>query len=338
MISSTEIAEILRLPADSQALTELRHNARHLTDEVFGRNVYARGLIEVSNICHNDCLYCGIRMSNRNVTRYALTEEEIVETAGKGYAAGLRTFVLQGGESQLFSAAKVAPIVRRIKKIAPDAAVTLSLGEMEDDEYALLRDAGADRYLLRHETFNPDHYRSLHPAAMSRDNRLRALRTLKRLGFQTGTGIMVGTPGQTIEHILEDINFMLDLQPEMIGLGPFIPAAGTPLAGAEPGSAERTIRLLSILRLLFPNALLPATTAVATLRGTEGRIAALDAGANVVMPNISPNHARNAYQLYNNKAVTGLEAAEHLRQLADNFASHGYNLALVRGDFNTDTK
>lgn len=331
MIELSEIPHLLSPLATPAEIEKLHTDARTLTDRVFGRRVFVRGLIEITNVCRNGCYYCGIRHGAR-VNRYTLSREDILLSCEAAYGAGLRTFVLQGGENPALTAGWVADTVREIKQRFPDAAVTLSLGEMDDADYTLLRQAGADRYLLRHETRNPGHYASLHPQEMSLDNRLRSLRTLKRLGFQTGTGIMVGTPGQTVDMIMEDIRFMLELQPEMIGIGPFIPAQGTPFEHHPAGSVELTQRLVSIFRLLFPNALIPATTAVATLGGEDARIKTLLAGANVVMPNISPATARKAYRLYDNKAASGLEAVEQLQALAASFATASLSLSLARGD------
>lgn len=331
MISLSEIKHLLSEHATPQEVQQLHTDARTLTDKGFGRRVFVRGLIEVTNVCRNGCLYCGIRAGAR-VNRYTLSRQEIIESCREAYQAGIRTFVMQGGENPALTPQWMADTVKELKTLFPEAAITLSLGEMVDDDYALLRDAGADRYLLRHETCTPAHYAALHPAEMQLDNRLRCLETLKRLGFQTGTGIMVGSPYQTLDHILEDIRFMLRLQPEMIGIGPFIPAAGTPFESFPAGSVQTTQRLVSVFRLLFPTALIPATTAVATLGGEQERINTLLAGANVVMPNMSPLPARKAYRLYDNKAASGLEAIEQLATLQASFAAAGLELTLDRGD------
>lgn len=327
------ILEILDTNAPRTMVEKLHAEARRLTDESFGRDVYARGLIEITNVCRNNCYYCGIRAGNRSVARYTLSQEQILQTCRTAHEAGLRTFVLQGGENPALTAGMIASTVRKISSEFPDSAITLSLGEWDDASLKLFRDAGATRYLLRHETRSERHYGMLHPASMSLDNRIRCLRTLKRLGYQTGTGIMTGSPFQTLRDIISDIEFMRGLQPEMIGIGPFIPAAGTPLASFPPGSVELTLRLISVLRIIFPKANIPATTALATLDPARGRIAGLHAGANVVMPNVSPREARDAYRLYDNKASTGKESIEGLGELARSFAEAGFRLSFDRGDY-----
>lgn len=333
MISNKDIEGLLRADAVSQEIIQLRGEARSLTDRFFGRRVFIRGLVEVSNICLNDCLYCGIRKSNIEVVRYKLNSDEILESCRRAYEAGVRTFVLQGGENPTYAEKVLLPIVEDIRRMYGEAAITLSLGELPTELYAALREAGADRYLLRHESYNQEHYASLHPSNMSRNHRISCLLELKRLGYQVGTGIMVGSPGQTIGNILEDIDFMRSFNPEMIGIGPFIPAHSTPFSKEPAGSIEITLRLLSILRLLFPKANLPATTAVATLEGTDGRLEALRSGANVVMPNISPIKARKAYRLYNNKVASGLEAIEQIDELRKLFTDNDFELSLERGDY-----
>lgn len=306
--------------------------ARRITDEVFGRDVYVRALIETTNECRNNCLYCGIRRDCSEVIRYTLSQDEILESCSKAHEAGFRTFVLQGGENPGIKASDVSLLVSKIKRQFPDSAITLSLGEWDDEELAMFRCAGADRYLLRHETINPEHYKRLHPPFMSQANRIRCLFTLKRLGYQTGTGIMVGSPYQTLDNILEDIEFMRELDPEMIGIGPFIPASCTPFAGYAPGSVSLTLKLISVLRILFPKANIPATTALATLGGSDGRIAGLLAGANVVMPNVSPAYVRKAYRLYDNKAATGTEAIDVLTELRSALRKAGLRISYSRGD------
>ena len=310
----------------------LARTARERADSIFGRKVRIRGLLELTNVCRNNCFYCGLRRDNRSVNRYTLSREDILSACTQAFDAGFRTFVVQGGENPALTAKHVADIVGMLKAAFPEAAITLSLGEWPDEALRLFRDAGADRYLLRHETRNASHYSALHPADMSLENRLRCLHTLKRLGFQTGTGIMVGSPGQTSEHIVEDLNFMLELQPEMIGIGPFIPHGATPFAHYPAGSVELTLRLISILRLLFPYANIPATTALATLR-SDGRNMGILAGANVVMPNITPPDCRAAYEIYKNKASTGAEAAEGLKLLESDLARIGMEITTERGDF-----
>jgi biotin synthase len=301
----------------------LRARARAAADAVFGRKVKLRGLLEVTNVCRNNCLYCGLRRDNRQLRRYTLSHDVILDCCRSGYRAGFRTFVLQGGENPAYTAESVASLVGRIKSEFPDAAVTLSLGEWPDEAYHLFREAGADRYLLRHETHNGEHYSHLHPQEMSLANRLRCLDTLKRLGYETGTGIMVGSPYQRVAHIVEDLEYMHRLQPDMIGIGPFIPHSATPFASMRPGTIRLTTRLISILRLMFPHANIPSTTALATLEG-EGRNRGLLAGANVVMPNISPVEIRGCYSLYDNKAASGAEAVEGLRLLAEEIGREGF--------------
>lgn len=327
------ILKILDKDAPRALIGKLHADARRLTDEVFGRDVYARGLIEITNVCRNNCLYCGIRSGNTSVSRYTLSTEQIVSSCRTAHSAGLRSFVLQGGENPALTADRIESIVREISSEFPDSAITLSLGEWDDNAIQRFREAGAIRYLLRHETRSETHYLRLHPESMSLHNRLRCLRTLKRTGYQTGTGMMIGTPFQTLGNIIEDIDFMRELQPEMIGIGPFIPADNTPFATFPAGSVELTLRLISVLRLIFPKANIPATTALATLDPTRGRIAGLNAGANVVMPNISPPDARNAYRLYDNKAAFGLESIDGIDGLARSLAESGFNLSFDRGDY-----
>lgn len=331
-MTQDEIRYLLSADVTAGEIARLHRMARDLTDQVFGREVYIRALIEITNECRNDCLYCGIRRSCREIKRYTLTLRQIEECCKRAYDAGMRTFVLQGGENPSLTARDVAEIVSRIRSRWPGCAVTLSLGEWPDNDLALFREAGADRYLLRHETRDRYHYSRLHPPSMSLANRLRCLVTLKRLGYQTGTGIMVGSPWQTTEHILRDISMMLTLQPEMIGIGPFIPAAGTPFEGFAPGNVGMTLRLISIFRLLFPKALIPATTALATLGGGDGRVAGLMAGANVVMPNVSPVSVRESYRLYDNKSSSGSESIEGIGSLDASLRKAGLRISYSRGD------
>ena len=331
-LSDDEFARLLAPDLDLPTITELTQRARETTDRMHGRRVTARGLLEITSVCRNNCLYCGLRRDNNRARRYTLTHDEIVGACRTGYATGFRTFVLQGGENRAITRDQVSRLVSDIKAECPEAAVTLSLGEWPDEAFEAFRNAGATRYLLRHETFDARHYESLHPREMSRDNRLRCLSTLKRLGYQTGTGIMVGSPGQTTAHIVSDLQYIHALQPEMVGIGPFIPAAGTPFENCEAGSIELTIRLISILRLMLPAANIPSTTALATL-DPDGRLKGLEAGANVVMPNITPLSVRGAYSIYDNKKVTGCEAAEGLALLADELAVAGFELSTDRGDY-----
>ncbi len=330
-LSEAQYRELIDGRTDEIA-AELAARADRVRRAAYGDAVFIRGLIEISSICRNDCLYCGIRRSNKAAQRYRLTKEEILSACRQGDALGFRTFVLQGGEDPHFTDAVVCDIVRAIKAAHPDCAVTLSLGERSDESYAALREAGADRYLLRHETACPRHYAQLHPEDMAFDNRMRCLRTLKRLGYQTGCGFMVGSPGQTSAELAKDLAFIADFQPEMVGVGPFIPHRDTPFAGERAGTVELTCYLLSIIRLLCPRALLPATTALATL-SPDGRAKGLAAGANVVMPNLSPESVRGKYALYDGKKATGDEAAEGLALLKKEVAAIGYSVAEDRGDY-----
>lgn len=307
--------------------------ARTETQKVFGNRVYVRGLIEIGNCCHNDCYYCGIRRSNRNVERYRLDKDEILECCKEGYKLGFRTFVLQGGEDNYMNDERITDIVASIRGLYSDVAITLSLGEKPEEAYRMFYNAGANRYLLRHETHNPKHYSQLHPDNMSLTNRLQCLQNLKNIGYQTGTGIMVGSPGQTIDNIVEDIKFIEEFKPQMIGIGPFIPHCDTPFASHSAGSLETTLLLLSIFRLMHPNALIPSTTALASI-SPDGREKGILAGANVVMPNLSPSYQRKKYSLYNNKASMGAEAAEGLALLEQKLDKIGYIIDYGRGDYN----
>lgn len=298
---------------------------------VFGDAVYIRGLIEISSICKNDCYYCGIRCSNKSATRYRLTPRQITDCVKIGAELGFSTFVLQGGEDLYFTDAVLCDIIERIKKIAPDAAVTLSLGERSKESYRALKNAGADRYLLRHETASDELYKKLHPDKMKLSERKRCLFDLKDLGYQVGSGFMVGAPYQTAEDILSDIRFLQELEPDMIGIGPFVPHKDTPFGNYETGNLELTLRLISILRLCFPEALIPATTALGTI-SENGRERGLRHGANVVMPNLSPVDARESYNLYDNKLITGAESVEGLKILEEKISSAGYSMTMSRGD------
>lgn len=306
-------------------------------DAHYGRKVYIRGLIELTNYCKNDCLYCGIRKSNVSCERYRLTKEQILSCCESGYALGFRTFVLQGGEDGWYTDERMTDIVRAMRQAYPDCAITLSLGERGRESFKRLYDAGANRYLLRHETADETHYAKLHPVSMTLTHRLQCLRDLKEIGFQTGAGFMVGSPYQTTECIVRDFRFLQELKPQMVGLGPFIPHHATPLKDFPAGSTERTLLCLSIVRLLLPNVLLPATTALATIDG-DGRIKGMNAGCNVVMPNLSPLEDRSKYLLYDNKASSGDEAAESLRALREHLAAAGYEVVIDRGDYKGEGK
>lgn len=310
----------------------LQEEARKASISVFGHNIYIRGLIEVSNYCRNNCYYCGIRAENTKIKRYRLSKEQIIECCKRGYDLGFRTFVLQGGEDPILTDDRIEDIVSSIRSALPDCAITLSLGEKSPDAYKRFKAAGADRYLLRHETFDPKHYGKLHPAGMSRDRRIECLQSLKENGYQTGSGIMVGSPYQTIDNVVEDLMFIQELRPEMIGIGPFIHHRDTPFSDFPNGSILLTLKLISIFRLMNPNALIPATTALATLE-PEGRKKGILAGANVLMPNLSPESIRNEYALYNNKAAFDAESAEGIEELKKELRSIGYEVIVDRGDY-----
>ena len=329
-LSSSEIRHLLTT-SDPTAVEDLMAEASRVRDEVYGRRVFMRGLIEVSNHCKNDCFYCGIRRSAA-CRRYRLSPEQIMDCCRVGYGLGFRTFVLQGGEDAWFTDERVCALVKAIKEEYADCAVTLSLGERGYESFARLREAGADRYLLRHETADRDHYGRLHPAEMLFDHRMQCLRDLRRLGYQVGAGFMVGSPYQTLDTLMEDLRFIADFRPEMVGIGPFIPAAGTPFEDRPAGSVELTLRLLAVIRLLHPAVLLPATTALGTLHPT-GRERAIAAGANVVMPNLSPQDTRALYSIYNNKLATGSEAAESVADLRLRMQAIGMEVPVDRGDF-----
>ena len=310
----------------------LREKAREKADKVFGKYIFMRGLIEFTNYCKNDCIYCGIRKSNKKVERYRLNKKEILECCKIGYDIGFRTFVLQGGEDDFFNIERISNIVRAIKKEFPDCALTLSIGEKEEEYYKELKNNGANRFLLRHETADSEHYSKLHPKYMSLENRKECLRFLKSLGFQTGTGMMIGSPFQKLENIAGDLIFMQEIKPEMIGIGPFLPHKDTPFANEKIGELELTLILISILRLIFPLSLIPATTALGTIK-EGGRELGILHGANVVMPNLSPMNVRKKYLLYNNKISTGTESAEGVELLRDSIDKIGYVLTGARGDF-----
>lgn len=327
-LTREEWLHILSHPEAGEALAQLALQTRR---QVYGEDVYIRGLIEVTNHCKNDCYYCGIRRSNACVRRYRLTEAEILQRCALGYGLGLRSFVLQGGEDPLLSPDAVAGLVRRIKDQCPGSAVTLSLGEYSREIYQLWFEAGADRYLLRHETANPQHYQILHPPRQTLENRLRCLQDLKDIGYQVGCGFMVGSPGQTLEHLAEDLMLLQTFQPHMVGIGPFIPQKNTPFAGTPAGSLAQCLFLLSLVRLLLPAVLLPATTALGSIH-PQGRELGLLSGANVCMPNLSPPQVRGDYALYDNKLSEGAEAAESLDLLRQRLDSIGCRLCLQRGD------
>ncbi len=329
---SREELELLLTTEDKDGLEYLRVSAREVADAVYGKQVFIRGLIEFTNYCKNDCLYCGIRRSNAKADRYRLTKEEILSCCDNGYELGFRTFVLQGGEDGYFTDERICDLVISIKKRYPDCAVTLSIGEKEKASYQAFFDAGADRYLLRHETADEAHYRSLHPKEMSLSHRKQCLWELKEIGYQVGCGFMVGSPEQTVDTLYEDLQFIKELQPHMVGIGPFIPQKDTPFGEKQAGTLDQTLRLLSIIRLIHPHVLLPSTTALGTIHPL-GREKGIQAGANVVMPNLSPVAVRGKYQLYDNKICTGDEAAECGHCMSRRMESVGYQVVVSRGDY-----
>lgn len=316
---------------DPQDVDYLMGQAREVAQRQFGKGIFVRGLIEMSNVCRNDCLYCGIRRSNSHVSRYSLSREQVLASCEQGYQIGFRTFVLQGGEWGEERSHWIAEIIAEIRRRWSDSAITLSLGEHPLDTYALWREAGADRYLLRHETHNERLYSLLHPQGMTIQHRLQCLGWLKELGYQVGAGIMIGAPFQSLKSIVEDIQFIVEFKPHMIGIGPFIPQHDTPFARFPAGSVDITARLYAILRLAIPKALIPSTTATATL-SPDGRLRGILAGANVVMPNLSPLEFRENYALYDNKAALGAESAQSIEQLANELATIGYHIDWSRGD------
>ncbi len=327
-ISKKELTDLISLTGDD---TELYNTADKIRREHYGDKVYIRGLIEISSYCKNNCLYCGIRAGNKNAQRYRLTEEEILSCCKEGYALGFRTFVMQGGEDNFFTDEFMCKLIYKIKSLYPDCAITLSLGERSYESYKALKSAGADRYLLRHETANDIHYSKLHPEGMKLSHRKKCLFNLKELGFQVGSGFMVGSPFQTYENLAEDLLFLKELQPQMIGIGPFIKHKDTPFKDEESGTLYLNLKMISILRIMFPKALIPSTTALSSI-SPEGRELGLKAGANVVMPNLSPGDVRAKYSLYNNKAYSGSEAAESLVILKELVNKAGYEVVVDRGD------
>ena len=329
-LSDEEFTQILE--NDDPEIDEMLANrAREVREKNYGKDVYLRGLIEFTNYCKNNCTYCGIRCANKNVDRYRLTDEQILKACDMGYELGFRTFVLQGGEDMFYTDDYMVNLIRNIKKNHPDCALTLSIGEKEKESYRKFFDAGADRYLLRHETADKEHYEYIHPKELSFDHRMQCLKDLKEIGFQVGCGMMIGSPGQETKHLVKDLRFIATFKPEMVGIGPFIPHHDTPFKDYEPGSVQMTLKLLSIIRLILPDVLLPATTALGTLDPT-GREKGILAGANVVMPNLSPTDVRDKYLLYDNKICTGDEAAECIRCMTLRMEKIGYRVVQSRGD------
>ncbi len=327
--SADELLTILKNDSEDEYLF---HKADQVRRIAYGGEVYIRGLIEFSNYCKNDCLYCGIRRDNRCAQRYRLSEEEIYSCCHTGYELGFRTFVMQSGEDPFYTDDRLCGIIKNIKKKYPDCAVTLSLGERNEESYKKLFDAGADRYLLRHETASKEHYQKLHPPEMSYENRMDCLKILKKIGYQTGAGFMVGSPYQTYENIVRDLLFISDFKPEMVGIGPFISHKDTPFKDFDNGTLRDTLAAVALTRLLLPNGLIPATTALGTI-SPEGRELGLKAGANVVMPNLSPTDYRKLYSLYDNKICTGDESAQCIKYLAARVSSAGYKIVTDRGDW-----
>lgn len=317
---------------DDNLAEKLKQLAVQKRKQRFGNDVFIRGLIEFTNYCKNNCYYCGIRCGNKNADRYRLTKEQILDCCDQGYQIGYRTFVLQGGEDAFFTTDNIADIVYAIKQKYPDCAVTLSVGEHSKQTYQKWFDAGADRYLLRHETVDNEHYQKLHPDNMSLQNRLECLQNLKDIGYQVGCGIMVGSPFQTNECIAKDLVFMQEFKPHMVGIGPFIPHKDTPFANHSAGSIKLTLFLLSLIRIILPDVLLPATTALGSI-DPQGRELGILAGANVCMPNLSPQSVREKYTLYNNKLSSGAESAQQFEQLNQRLNKIGYKTVVSRGDF-----
>lgn len=330
VLSEDEFTELIE-KASEEDREYLFSQSRELAGKYYGNGIYTRGLIEISNYCKNDCYYCGIRKSNEKASRYRLTEEEILSCCEVGYELGFRTFVMQGGEDGYYTDDRMAHIISRIRSAYPDCAITLSLGERSKESYQRFFDAGANRYLLRHETADEAHYKVLHPQNLSAAHRKQCLFWLKEAGFQVGSGFMVGSPGQTARHLAKDLLFLKELGPQMVGIGPFIRHQDTPFAKYESGSMEQTLLMIGILRLMFPNILIPATTALGTIH-PFGREKGVLAGANVVMPNLSPLDVRKKYMLYDNKISSGVEAAEGLADLEQRMEEIGYHLLADRGD------
>lgn len=327
-LTDAELADILENPVYDEPL---RDKADEIRRKVFGGDVYIRGLIEFTNHCKNDCFYCGIRRGNGGVHRYRLDKEQILKCCREGYSLGFRTFVLQGGEDEYFTDEIMCDIISSVRAAHPDCAITLSIGEKSRDSYRAFFDAGANRYLLRHETADSAHYSKLHPRCMSLENRKRCLFDIKDIGYQVGSGFMVGSPFQTTECLIKDLRFLQRLDPDMIGIGPYLTHNGTPFKNRKNGSLALTLKLVSLLRLMFPYALIPATTALGTI-APNGRELGLKAGANVVMPNLSPTDVRGDYELYENKICTGDEAAQCRGCLEQRVKSAGYRIVTDIGD------
>ena len=332
ILNATDFGQLLKSAAtDQNVLQLLRDNAVRTARAQFGLGIYIRGLIELSSFCKCDCLYCGLRRSNRNADRYRLSHEEVMACCKEGYTLGFRTFVLQGGEDGTHTDEWLVNLITDMRTTYPDVAITLSLGERTEESYQRLKEAGANRYLLRHEAANEALYASLHPSSKGLQHRLECLRALKRCGYQRGMGMMIGVKGQTIDHIVEDLLLIQQMQPEMVGIGPFLPHKATPLGEEPAGELNLVLATIAIVRLMLPTALLPSTTALATLT-PRGRLEGILSGANVVMPNLSPSTVRAKYAIYENKASWGAEAAEGLVALEKELNSIGYHIDYARGD------
>ena len=329
---SKELLHYVFFEADEEALNLLRDTANKKRRIYFSNHVYIRGLIELTNYCKNDCLYCGIRKSNSAVVRYRLNEDQVFAACVKGYDIGFRTFVLQGGEDPYFTDEVLCSMISKIKNRFPDCALTLSLGERSFESYHKLYKAGADRYLLRHETADEKHYQMLHPGQMSFKNRMKSLSTLKEIGFQTGAGFMVGSPYQKLSNLVSDLQFIAQFQPAMVGIGPFLPASNTPFSQMPKGCYQQTLKLLALVRIINPRLLIPSTTALGTAT-EDGRIAGINWGANVLMPNLTPEDFRRHYNLYDNKEVTGLNTKKDFDKLNSWLKSWGFEAVISRGDF-----
>jgi len=329
---SLEQLQTILSTTDAEDVEYLRSSSRDVATAIYGNKIFLRGLIEISSHCKNDCLYCGLRRSNSTAVRYRLTDEQIYECCDNGYRLGFRTFVLQGGEDGWFDDRRMCRIVSTIRQKFPDCAITLSLGERSRESYQALFEAGANRYLLRHETASPEHYAKLHPAEMSWQNRMECLKILKEIGYQVGCGFMVGSPYQTVDTLFADLQFIRSFQPEMVGIGPFVPAHDTPFADRPQGGVNTTLMLLAVIRLLHPRVLLPATTALGTLH-PQGREMGIRFGANVIMPNLSPTEHRKDYSIYDNKLSFGAESAEGRASVDARMQGIGFETVVDRGDF-----
>lgn len=329
-MSKRELADLIA-ENKSNPSENLLSEAVEVRKKYYGKKVFVRGLIEFTNYCKNNCYYCGIRAGNKNVHRYRLTKEQIMDCCDEGHRLGFNTYVLQGGEDVYFSDDEMCDIIYKIKSRYPKCAVTLSIGEKSRESYKAYKDAGADRYLLRHETADDNHYNKLHPSYMSLENRKNCLYTLRELGYQVGAGFMVGSPYQKSENLAQDLLFLKDLQPHMVGIGPFIPQKDSPFADERGGTLELTLTMLALVRLMLPKVLLPSTTALGTIDPT-GREKGFNAGANVVMPNLSPTNVREDYALYDNKICTGDEAAQCIMCLKGRIERAGYEMDMGRGD------